>query len=142
MRQLLPVTLRSYRHAVAALGTRLPPGDLAITATALASCQLTHEIPLMRAPPCKAAVPMPPVPTTTTVSPSRTLARWTADPYLVGMAQASSAALNRPRCSVFMQYSGAGSHQPSGVSLLGPAFRGPLAFRGFRRAGGESARGG
>ena len=41
---------------------------------------------------------MPPVPTTTTVSPSRTLARWTADPYPFGMAHASSAAGISGRC--------------------------------------------
>ena len=35
----------SYRHAVAALGTRLRTGDMAITAARLAPYQLTHEIP-------------------------------------------------------------------------------------------------
>ena len=47
--------------------------------------------PLMRAP-WMAAVPMPPAPITTAVSPPRTLARRAAEPYPVGTAQASSAA--------------------------------------------------
>ena len=37
MRQLLPIALRSHRHPVAALGTRLRTGDVAITATRLDS---------------------------------------------------------------------------------------------------------
>jgi hypothetical protein len=97
---------------------------------------------------CRAAVPMPPGPMTTTVSPSRTLARWTDSPrgepeeHLAGAWRVEIDVLDRPRCTVFMQYRGAGLHQPSGVSLRGPAFRGPLSCWGFRRAGGEPAQGG
>ena len=62
--------------------------------------------------------------------------------HLAGARRVEIDVLDRPRCTVFVQYRGAGSHQPSGVSLRGPAFRGPLCCRGFRRAGGESAQGG
>ena len=41
MRQLLPIAQRTNRHAVAALGTRLRPGDLANTVSRLASPDLT-----------------------------------------------------------------------------------------------------
>ena len=43
MRQLLPITHRSYRHAVAALGTRLRTGDVANTVSATGSTRPKRE---------------------------------------------------------------------------------------------------
>ena len=51
---------------------------------------MIRAAPLIRAP-WIAAVPMPPAPMTTTVSPARTFARFAAEPYPVGTAQDSSA---------------------------------------------------
>ncbi|OBH32366.1 hypothetical protein A5692_15060 [Mycobacterium sp. E342] len=62
----------------------------------LTSTATIRAAPLMRAP-WTAAVPIPPVPITTTVSPPRTPARRAADPYPVGTAQASRAAGSRGR---------------------------------------------
>jgi hypothetical protein len=44
--------------------------------------------------------------------------------HLAGARRVEIDVLDRPRCTVFVHYRGAGSHQPSGVSLRGPLFEG------------------